>query len=194
MVSGLLLFRFHLISPPAHVVIYSVKIKINQHFTILSPSEPKRIAQPPTDVRTVILLDGSNPPNFGAVQESPGSRTDRQTSPAPPSRGGLLKVIKPEEEYRIHHLGRLPNDAILRPTTQEWTESAIRVNHDIAMEVTYRVLTPQEIASGVSPKVGKDAKGKEKERVPDRKKLVVAKPMEIFSVRSVVVYGTAHCL
>lgn len=160
------------------MIIYSIKIKVNQHFTLISPSDPNRIAQPPTDVRTVICLDGLNPPNFGAVEEKLGS--DRQ-SPPTPARGGILKTLQPEEEYKIHHLGRLPNDSILRPSTQEWSESAVRVNHDIAMEVTYRVMTPEEVLGG-SPKLALHAKGKEKERVPDRKKLVVAKPIEIFSV------------
>lgn len=97
-----------------------------------------------------------------------------------------MKILQPEEEYKIHHLGRLPHDAILRPSTQEWTESAIRVNHDIAMEVTYRVMTSQEV-QGCSPKLVAHGKGKDKERdrVPDRKKLVVSKPIEIFSVCAV---------
>lgn len=192
-VGGLLLLRFHLVSPPSNVIIYSIKVKINQHFTIISPTDPARSAHPPTDVRTIFVLDGNHPPNSGIIADDPP--VDRVPSQTP--RPGPLKNIKPEEEYKIYHLARMPNDSILRPSTHELTESAIRVRHDVAMEVTYRVVTPQEAAKGDSPKPKekelkgkekeKDAKGKEKEKerekVPDRKKLVVSKPLEVFSVR-----------
>ncbi|ORY92838.1 hypothetical protein BCR35DRAFT_298406 [Leucosporidium creatinivorum] len=184
MVGGLLLFRFHLVSPPLNVMIYSIKIKINQHFTIISPTDSNRLATPPADVRTIIHLDGNHPPNFGTVADS--TPVDRTASQA---RIGPLKMIAPEEEYKIHHLARLPDDSNLRPSTHELTESAIRVKHDIAMEVTYRVVTPEEaadLAKGGSPKP-REGKGKEKEKekerekVPDRKKLVVSKGLEVFS-------------
>lgn len=170
-------------------MIYSIKVKINQYFTLVSPTDPKKVAHPPTDVRTVIHLDGQQAPNFGVVSE-PCSQ-DRVV--APTVRPGPLVIIAPEKEYKFHHIARLLDDSVLRPSTHELTESAIRVHHDIAMEVTYRVMTKEEVVLGGSSPKGKEKElrggggrekpSKGKEKVPDRKKLVVSKPLTIFSVR-----------
>lgn len=174
-VGGLLLLRFNLISPPTNLVIFAIKVKINQHFTIHSAIDPEHVAYPPADARTVMVLDASHPPNFAHIEGPlPASHSGYQTP-----RLGPLKILRPEEQYKIHHLARLPNDNILRPSTQEWSESAIRTKHDIALEVTYRKLSEEEVISGIKSRE-KDEKGKE--RVKDRKKLVVSKPFEIFSV------------
>ncbi|KAM0787813.1 hypothetical protein ACM66B_003867 [Microbotryomycetes sp. NB124-2] len=177
MVSGLLLFRFNLVSPPVNVAIYSIKVKINQYFALHSPSDTSRVAHPPPENRRVILLDGNNEPNYGAIEERSSAE---RASAAPSSKPGILRHVLPGEEYMVHHLGRLPDDIALRPSTQEWSETCIRVRHEVAMEVTYRVMSPDEAATGVlrAPEKGK---GKDKDRIPDRKKLVVSKPIEIFS-------------
>ncbi|KAK4049122.1 hypothetical protein OIO90_005592 [Microbotryomycetes sp. JL221] len=177
MVSGLLLFRFNLVSPPVHVAIYSIKVKVHQYYTLHSPTDINRVATPPPEVRTIMVLDGTNEPNYGAYEERPLSERAQATSPRT---SNILRVVRPNEEYMIHHLGRFPDDIALRPSTQEWSETCIRIRHEVAMEVTYRVMKSDEAASGVL-KAPEKTKGKERERIPDRKKLVVSKPIEIFS-------------
>ncbi|KAK4046222.1 hypothetical protein OIV83_006254 [Microbotryomycetes sp. JL201] len=177
MVSGLLLFRFNLVSPPVHVAIYAIKVKLHQYFALHSPSDPSRVAHPPPETRTVILLDHVNEANYGAVED----RGSAERSTPALSKSSILRHVRPGEEYMVHHLGRLPDDIALRPSTQEWSETCIRVRHEVSMEVTYRVMSAEEAATGVLRAPEKSGKGKDKERIPDRKKLVVSKPIEIFS-------------
>lgn len=157
-VGGLLLCRLHLFSPPTDLIIYSVKVKILQHFTVTSPSDSSRTATLPTDIRTVIHLDSSHLPNHGDVKQQ-----DRHAT-------GPLKVLKAGEAYQMHHLGRLLDHDTLRPSTSEHTDAAIRVRHEITMECTYQMLPPEDLG-----------KGKEK-AASSPKKLVVTKPLTLFSV------------
>lgn len=91
---------------------------------------------------------------------------------------GPLKVLPPNQEWKIHHLARLPNDNSLRPSTQVGTDSAISIRHDIAVEVMYQVNNEVE-----EENVKAKGKGKEKEK-KITKKMVITKPLELYSVSS----------
>ncbi|SCZ98579.1 BZ3500_MvSof-1268-A1-R1_Chr3-1g05476 [Microbotryum saponariae] len=180
MVSGLVLLRFELVAPPSHVVLYAIKVKINQYFHLISPSDPNKRSSPPVDVKTVMHLDGTRPPNFGKVDEAvlasyAAARNDPTKASSP------LKVLQPGEGYKIHHLARFPNDTVLRPSTPTWSNASIRVRHVVALELTYRVLSPEEIRDGQLVNKVKERDDKGKEKIKDRKKLVVSRPFEIFS-------------
>ncbi|KDE08385.1 hypothetical protein MVLG_01422 [Microbotryum lychnidis-dioicae p1A1 Lamole] len=180
MVGGLVLLRFELVAPPSHVVLYAIKVKINQYFHLISPSDPNKTSSPPVDVKTVMHLDGTRPPNFGKVDEAvlasyAAARNDPTKASSP------LKVLQPGEGYKIHHLSRLPNDTVLRPSTPTWSNASIRVQHVVALELTYRVLSPEEVLDGQLVNKVKERDDKGKEKIKDRKKLVVSRPFEIFS-------------
>lgn len=171
-VGGLLLFRFNLISPPTDIIIFSIKVKINQQFILRSSVDPTYAVRPPSDARTVFVLDCSHAPNFGRIDApNKGGRSGSHTPNV-----GPLKVVSRGTEYKLHHLARLPNDNVIRPSSQPGSEVGISVQHDIAIEVSYRAMTEAESE-------GKDkGKGKGKE-VTERRKLVISKPLDIFSVR-----------
>lgn len=159
----------------------SIKVKINQHFTLRSNIDRTRIATPPSDPRTVILLNASHPPNYGVIDvASLDTNKDQRSRSSTPS-VGPLKVLSADQEWKIHHLARLPNDNCLRPSTQVGTESAISARHDIAVEVMYQVNNePEE----------KNVKGKGKEKEKEKKitkKMVITKPLELYSVSFVLI-------
>lgn len=165
-----MLFRIHLQSPPTDLAIYSMRIKIMQHCTLKSPPdrEPVYIETPPSDSRTVALLDIAHPPNMGHIMaSSSGTRSGTQTP-----RSGALAVLSPGEEYKAHHLTRLLNDNIIRASTQPGTETSINLRHDIVVEIIYSAL-PGTV----------NHKEKEKSRDPERKMFSISKPLEIYSVR-----------
>ena len=173
-IGGLLLLRFNLISPPTDVEIYGVKVKINQHFHLRSAVDPKHTFSPPVDIRTVAVIDSAHPANYGIVDGPAPVRSGSHTPHLAP-----IAVVPRGEGFRLHHLARIPNDNLLRPTTQPGTETGIVVEHSIAVEVTYRNLSDDD-----DPKAGKG-----KEHARERRKLVVSKPLDIFSVRQI---GRAH--
>ncbi|ORY81228.1 hypothetical protein BCR35DRAFT_304079 [Leucosporidium creatinivorum] len=166
MVGGLMLCRFHIFSAPCALIIHSVKVKVTQHFTLVSPSDPTRTSTMPPDTRTVISLGSQQLPNYGKIDQR-----DRYHS-------GPLHRLEKGEEYKLHHLGRMPDHDFLRPSTSEWSESAIRVRHDISLEITYQVL---EDASSRSKSRERGGKGKEKDDLYKPKKLVVSQPLTLFS-------------
>lgn len=208
MVGGLLWFRFKLVSPPTDIVIHSIKVRINQHFKLISHGDPNKTAQPPVDKRTIILLDSNNPANEGKTSlcSAQADKSEQHKSGARTPVAGPLCVVAENQEFSLSHLGRIPNDNVVRPTTQEGTDSGIRVSHEIAVEVMYRpLLTPEPSSSAATTStknataanlkqssaagqpIKKKDSGKEKSPPPaapndrERKKMTVTKPIEIFS-------------
>ncbi|BGP16113.1 hypothetical protein JCM10213v2_004107 [Rhodosporidiobolus nylandii] len=175
MVGGLLLFRLSLLFPPMDLFIYSVKVKIIQTFQLRSPVDRNHQSTPPPSPVTVFILDSTHPPNEAKVQDDGrGARSGSQTP-----RVGPLKALKKDEMYSLVHLARLPNDNHLRPSTPEGTDTPLTVHHTIQMELTYRPMTEEE----VNPPPF-DGKGKTKEKSqpePERRKVVMSKPLEMFS-------------
>ncbi|KWU43092.1 hypothetical protein RHOSPDRAFT_26550 [Rhodotorula sp. JG-1b] len=176
MVGGLLLFRLNLLFPPIDLVIYTIKVKIIQTFHLQSPVDKDHSADPSPTAQTVFIIDAAHPSNYGKVSDTMrNSKSEPQTP-----RIGPMKVLRKDEMWKVHHLARIPNDNILRPSTFEGTITPISVSHSIQMEMTYRPMTEDEInppplnAASTSSK-----KGKEKE--PERRKVVMSKPLELFS-------------
>lgn len=91
--------------------------------------------------------------------------------------GPPLKFLKSGEAYRLHHLARLPHHDILRPSTFEWSDSNIRIHHDIALEITYQALPEGEEHRSRSR--SRDPKRKAKE--PEPKKMVISRPLQLFA-------------
>lgn len=176
MIGGLLLFRINLLDPPADVAIYSIRIKVLQHFTLKSPpGHTPYVEHPPPDSRTVCLLDLHHPPNMGQLLASTsGTRSGSQTP-----RSGAMAVLSPGEGYKAHHLVRLLNDNIIRSSTQPGTEASINARHDIAVEIIYQQLEDEMEASMSRSRDRSKGKGKDKER----KMFSVSKPLDIYSVR-----------
>ncbi|GAA5999006.1 uncharacterized protein JCM10292_003251 [Rhodotorula paludigena] len=178
MVAGLLLFRLNLLFPPMDLLIYSIKVKIIQSFQLRSPVDKDHTSSPPPVAQTVFILDAAHPPNFAKVSEKDlGGKSGTQTP-----RAGPLKVLKKDEMWKIHHLARLPNDNHIRPSTQEGTITPISVRHTIQMELTYRPMTEEESNPPPPGAPPPSKKGKDKEKdEPERRKVVMSKPFDIFS-------------
>lgn len=143
-----------------------------QHCLLKTPPdrEPPYVETPPSDSRTVALLDIAHPPNMGHIMASAsGTRSGTQTP-----RSGALAVLSPGEPYKAHHLTRLLNDNIIRASTQPGTETCINLRHDIVVEIIYSELTGMGQVNG---------KEKERSRDPERKMFSISKPLEIYSVR-----------
>ncbi|GAA5851155.1 hypothetical protein JCM8547_004149 [Rhodosporidiobolus lusitaniae] len=176
MVGGLLLFRLSLLFPPMDLFIYSIKVKILQQFQLRSPVDRTHSSTPPPSPQTVFILDSAHPPNSAKVQDE--GRGARSGSATP--RVGPLKSLRKDEMWNVIHLCRLPNDNHIRPSTPEGTETPITVHHTIVMELTYRPMTEEE--SNPPPFEGGKGKGKEKhEKEPERRKVVMSKPLDMFS-------------
>lgn len=167
MVGGLLLCRFRIFAAPSALIIHSIKVKVTQHFTLISPADSTRTVAMAPDTRTVICLSSQLLPNNGQIDQR-----ERNNS-------GPLRRLEKGEEYRVAHLGRMPDHDFLRPSTSQWSESAIRVRHDISFEVTYQVL--EDVPSRSKSK-DRGGKGKEKDDLYKPKKLVVSQPLTLFSV------------
>lgn len=163
-----MLCRFHIFSAPCDLIIHSIKVKVIQHFNLISPSDPTRTSTMPTDTRTVISLSGNALPNYGKIDQK-----ERYNS-------GPLRRLAKGEEYKVHHLGRMPDHDFLRPSTSEWSESAIRVRHEISLEVTYQVF--EDAPSRSKSRDRGKSKEKEKDDLYKPKKLVISQPLTLFSV------------
>ncbi|TNY20512.1 hypothetical protein DMC30DRAFT_416925 [Rhodotorula diobovata] len=182
MVGGLLLFRLNLLFPPTDLLIYSIKVKIVQAFELRSPVDKEHTCSPPPWAQTVFILDSAHPPNMAKISEdnASGAKSGMQTP-----RLGPLKALRKDEMYRLHHLARLPNDNHIRPSTQEGTITPISCHHTIQCEITYRPMTEEESnpppfdAVPTGKKAGKDKEKEKKE--PERRKVVMSKPFDIFS-------------
>ncbi|GAA5897062.1 hypothetical protein JCM8208_006157 [Rhodotorula glutinis] len=182
MVGGLLLFRLNLLFPPTDLLIYSIKVKIVQAFQLRSPVDKDHAVTPPPYAQSVFILDATNPPNMAKISEdnARGAKSSGMQTP----RTGPLKALRKDEMYRLHHLARLPNDNHIRPSTQEGTTTPIACHHTIQCEITYRPMTEDE--SNPPPfdptAPGGRKAGKEKEKnEPERRKVVMSKPVDIFS-------------
>ncbi|BGP40006.1 hypothetical protein JCM10450v2_003986 [Rhodotorula kratochvilovae] len=178
MVGGLLLFRLNLLFPPVDLFIYSIKVKIVQAFHLRSPVEKDHAVSPPPYAQTVFILDAAHPPNSAKIseEEGRGAKSGMQTP-----RAGPLKALRKDEMWRLHHLARLPNDNHIRPSTQEGTTTPIACHHTIQCEITYRPMTEDESKPPpFDAPVGKKGKDKEKNE-PERRKVVMSKPFDIFS-------------
>ncbi|POY74790.1 hypothetical protein BMF94_2063 [Rhodotorula taiwanensis] len=174
MVGGLLLFRLNLLFPPIDLLIYTIKVKIVQSFKLRSPIDKDHHAEPPQSAQTVFIIDASHPPNFGKIADTikPVKPENLRSSP--------LKAVRQDELWKIHHLARLPNDNMIRPSTFEGTITPIAVSHTIQMEMTYRPMTEDERnPPSLDGAAGVAKKGKEKEKEPERRKVVMSKPLEL---------------
>lgn len=88
-----------------------------------------------------------------------------------------LDHLLPGVPWSIKHLARLPNDDVLRPSTLLGTECGINVRHEIVLEVGYRVVPQQGIASPADDDDSDNdmtgdhgRKDKEKEREREKKR------------------------
>ncbi|GAA5879422.1 hypothetical protein JCM3774_005236 [Rhodotorula dairenensis] len=183
MVGGLLLFRLNLPFPPRDLFIYSIRVRIIQAVRLQSPVDKSHVQYPTPGVQTVFELDATNPPNNGKVSEP--VRPNR-TNGDPPQLGPM-KVLRRDELWKVLHLGRIPSDNFVRPSTFAGTITPISISHRIQMEMIYRPMTDDEVnpptleeaAAATGPALGK--KAKEPEPEPERRRLVMLKPLEIFS-------------
>lgn len=180
MVGGLLLFRLNLPFPPMDLFVYSIRVRIIQSVRLHSPVDKSHIQCPTPSVQTVFVLDATIPPNNGKVSEpARPNKTDPQST-----RLGPMKVLRKDEPWKVLHLARIPSDNFVRPSTFAGTITPISISHAIQMEMIYRPATEDEINSP-SPNAGEPStvpsnKGKEAE--PERRKITMSKPLEIFSV------------
>ena len=71
---------------------------------------------------------------------SPASAPVQEVSTRQKSHTGAQELISlvSGDSYRLEWLVRLPNAAILRPTTFDGTDSRIRVRHKLSIEIRYR--------------------------------------------------------
>ncbi|KAM0748149.1 hypothetical protein T439DRAFT_382626 [Meredithblackwellia eburnea MCA 4105] len=141
MVGGLILLRLLLSSNPRPLKILSIKLRIRQTFSLRQPLQTSNSAPSPapvTDYREIGTISHLHPPNFGNV------RNNSRPPPPPPEdddSNGLfipLAKLEPGEAFNVHHLMRLPNDNLLRPSTQPGTDTAIGVEHKLLLEVFYK--------------------------------------------------------
>lgn len=75
------------------------------------------------------------------VEREAGSPSTSQTP-----RSGPLKILKPEEEYKIHHITRMGNDAMVRPVR---AKRASRLHYPLSSFVTLSL--HRLLKNGASP-------------------------------------------
>ncbi|GAA5863703.1 hypothetical protein JCM8547_003697 [Rhodosporidiobolus lusitaniae] len=182
-VGGLLLMRLVMPSPPEDLYLHSIKVTILQTFHLTSPRRSTSDAttlqtKPATHV--IFIVDGPNLPNNAEMtDDGRGAQKRNLSRSAPP-----LRVVRTGEGATLTHLARLPNDNVLRPTTRVGTETPIRVEQRLEMEVLYREMAEGE-KEGKGKTGEKDQKGKGKMKdgveLPELKKLRVSKPVELYS-------------
>ncbi|KAM0747381.1 hypothetical protein T439DRAFT_329112 [Meredithblackwellia eburnea MCA 4105] len=171
MVGGLLLLRLSIVSPPNPVNIHSIRISINQTFTLTSAVNPERIVTIPTEQRHVLLLDHSHPANEGRLSPSeppPRAIVPNNNHLLPP-----MKVLRGKgDKLRLRHLGRLPIGESVRPTTLPGSGSGIKVEHEILFEVVYSLVGESTTGEGLE----------EGCRTPaERRKFGFRTPLDIYS-------------
>ncbi|GAA6013166.1 hypothetical protein JCM10207_006192 [Rhodosporidiobolus poonsookiae] len=192
-VGGLLLLRFYLPSPPQDLFLHSIKVSLKETFHLSSPDDPSRRASIPETTHTVCILSSSAPPNSAQMSSSGRGAPRRDLSPS----AAPLARVPSGEGIEVVHLARMPNDNHLRPTTMEGSETPIRVEAGVDVEVLYRewVDGDEELlekARGEGERAGSkerekaragSRKGKERQRVevPELRKLKLSKPIELFS-------------
>ena len=164
-VGGLLFLRFNILSPPTDLTVLSLKVRIDQHFTLKSSIEPNYVIEPPVDRRTIIDLNSTNPANNGILSHS-HARREKKDSP--------LVVVPMGTTQTFVHLARLPGDEYLRPSTIVGVNPGITVRDDISVELNYHVGPPSTVKS----------KGKAKEPPIEKRRLTITKPLDMFSVSS----------
>lgn len=132
--------RIALVSPPQRLCIHSIKVKILQTFQLTSFVDPSFSVEAPVDVRTVCVLESRHPPNSGVLPPAELGAIGQRSGSLPPGHHPLA-VLAAGQEYNVRHLTRLPNDTLLRPTTQPGSTSGIRVkSHQLQVELMFRVL------------------------------------------------------
>lgn len=115
-----------------------------------------------------------------------------------------MKSLKPAESWRGMHLVRMPNDNVLRPTTQTESMTGLRVSHEILVEIGFRTLSDEEVRTeeggeeGVegsgglpgflrSDSTGKGkgrSKSRDREKELSKKVLSITRPLDLHSVRT----------
>lgn len=173
LVGGLLLVRVGLVGPPAPIVIHAIKVRVNQNFHLKSNEDTSFEMDCPVDTITICSLDSGSPPNNAVVPAAQLAQPAARSGSAPPG-GGPLVRLEAGQEWSMKHLARIPNDNVLRPTTQPASQSSIRARHTILIELIYRVVKPGDADAA------KD-RSKLKQQLKDCKKLVVTKPLELYS-------------
>lgn len=127
----------------------------------------------PIDAITTCSLNGGSQPNNGVVPADELGKSAPRSDSAPPS-GAPLATLETGQRWSMQHLARIPNDDVLRPTTQRASQSAIRVRHTLVVELIYRVIEPEEEDAGHDGWNSVQKRG-------GYKKLVVTKPLELYS-------------
>jgi hypothetical protein len=143
MVGGLVLLKMHFLAPNVELVVHAVRVKVLQTAELRSPSTGHACTTKPF-VQPVFILDALHPPNNACLNPAP---TPTSLSPplaaaavpatASPASSAPLFTLVPGTEHRLRHLGRLPNDNEVRPTTQEGTDTPIRMKHELQVEVVW---------------------------------------------------------
>ncbi|BGP01253.1 Proteophosphoglycan ppg4 [Rhodotorula toruloides ATCC 204091] len=136
MVGGLVLLKMHFLAPNTELVVHAVRVKVLQTSELQSPATGHSCTTKPF-VQPVFTLDALHPPNNASLAPAPSSAPLSPSLASPSTSSPPLFTLTPGTEYRLRHLGRLPNDNGVRPTTQEGTDTPIRMRHDMQIEVVW---------------------------------------------------------
>ncbi|EJD55551.1 hypothetical protein AURDEDRAFT_109835 [Auricularia subglabra TFB-10046 SS5] len=155
-VGGVVHFMLNLASVPTDTYVYSVSAIIKQSYFLRSHLKPNLTGTPPPHKRPVFVLDHRTPVRRPQVKSRPSSPTTPAPAPSPERTGGrpstvvrskgtpppgkdVLAFIKAGESLEISHVARMPDDDLLRPTTQKSTVAPITISHQVTLEVRFSV-------------------------------------------------------
>ncbi|KAH7098075.1 hypothetical protein BKA62DRAFT_773683 [Auriculariales sp. MPI-PUGE-AT-0066] len=157
-VGGVVHYRLHLQSVPAAVRISSITAFIIQSYLVHSVARPEHTATPEPHKRKVFRIDAQtsmlrtdkfsdSPADLCPTEFRPcpgafisDSRTPKTVviTPEPGGHEDQLAVVPAGGRLIVSHLAKLPNDDLLRPTTQEGTTQApIKVTHVLVVDIEY---------------------------------------------------------
>lgn len=154
-VGGVVHFMLNLASVPADTYVHSVSAVIRQSYFLRSHLKPNLTGTPPPHKRPVFVLDHRTPVRRPQVKSRPSSPNTPVQAPSPERTGrpstvvrakgtpppgkDVLAFIKAGESLEISHVARMPDDDLLRPTTQKTTVAPITIAHQVVLEVRFSV-------------------------------------------------------
>lgn len=144
-------FTMNFASAPLDLRVHSVTAMIIQSYVLYSHAKPGVTGNPTPHRRQLFNIDYNTPlrrpgtPPSGTQTPRTGVEPFKSTRPSTvvnsktpvPLGEHILGFIKSGDSLEVSHVARMPDDDLLRPTTQRTTQCPVRISHKVVLEVRF---------------------------------------------------------
>lgn len=131
-VGGAVHFVLQLAALPVDTSIYSISAHVRQSYSLTSPARPNITCAPTAHERQIFVLDGRT-----ALNDPEKPMTVVRPTSKPHKDRAVLASVEHGGSFELSHVARMPDDDLLRATTQQGSKAPICLSHQVIFELRF---------------------------------------------------------